>query len=119
MLFDNEELLCYPRKDLAATTLGYIIQAVGRLLRGGVPFRAYFVDAAWGPVNAKTPGVADTPKTSLLTAMIQLLAEYVAGDDKNAEEMICRPLYGPLATALVDNIVNFQWAPDKPTTHHD
>lgn len=118
-LFNNEELLCYPRKDLAATTLGYIIQAVGRLLRGGVPFRAYFVDAAWGPVNAQSPGSPDTPKTSLLTAMIQLLAEYVAGDATNAEEMICQPLYGPLATALVDKIHNFQWAPDQPTTNHD
>ena len=118
-LFDNEELLCYPRKDLAATTLGYIIQAVGRLLRGGVPFRAYFVDAAWGPVNAQSPGSPDTPKTSLLAAMIQLLAEYVAGDDMNAEKMICQPLYGPLATALVDKIENFQWAPDQPTTNHD
>jgi len=37
------------RFDLAATTAGHIIQACGRLLRGGVPFHAYFADAAGHP----------------------------------------------------------------------
>lgn len=36
------------RRDLAATTAGQIIQAVGRLVRGGIPFHGFFVDAAWG-----------------------------------------------------------------------
>ncbi len=30
----NEELRAFPRQDLAATTAGVIVQAVGRLLRG-------------------------------------------------------------------------------------
>lgn len=51
-LRDNHELLAFPRFDLAATTAGLVIQAVGRLLRGGVPFRGYFVDAAWAPKSA-------------------------------------------------------------------
>ncbi|MEL6903180.1 MAG: hypothetical protein AAFP07_19765, partial [Cyanobacteria bacterium J06606_4] len=47
------ELRANPRRDLAATTAGVLIQAVGRLIRGGVPFRAYFVDSAWAPNYAR------------------------------------------------------------------
>ena len=64
------------RFDLAATTAGHIIQACGRLLRGGVPFHAFFADAAWGPKSAKDRKVKETSKTSLLTAMIEVLQEY-------------------------------------------
>lgn len=104
-LKDIPELRARPRADLAATTIGHIVQAVGRLLRGGVPFLAYFVDGAWGPNNAKTPAEVDSPSTSLLAAMIQVLNDYVA------EDKICEALYDPLAKAL-DNIENFQWEPD-------
>ncbi|KYC41371.1 hypothetical protein WA1_21955 [Scytonema hofmannii PCC 7110] len=103
-LRNNEELRAFPRHDLAATTAGLIIQAVGRLLRGGVPFHAYFVDAAWAPNNAKQEQ-ADTPRTSLLAAIIDLLCDYV---DKNP---ICKALYQPLVDALV-NIDNFTWEID-------
>ena len=44
---NNNDTTYSERFDLAATTAGYIIQACGRLLRGGVPFHAFFVDAAW------------------------------------------------------------------------
>jgi hypothetical protein len=105
----DEELRAYPRQDLAATTIGYVIQAVGRLLRGGVPFRAFFVDAAWAPGNARGAEAPepDTPSASLLAAMIELLTNYVADD------FISHELYEPLAYAL-DRIDGFQWQPDAP-----
>lgn len=85
-------------KDLAASLAGTIIQACGRLLRGGVPFRATFVDAAWAPHRAagsqNRSGERDTPKNSLLLAMIALLEGYCRRDP------IARALYGPLLKAL-------------------
>lgn len=90
-------------KDLAASTAGTVIQACGRLLRGGVPFRAYFVDAKWGPNNAQTPSQPDTSETSLLVAVLALLAEY-------ANTPIGQALYAPLHTAL-SGIRNFRTQP--------
>jgi hypothetical protein len=107
-LQNEEDLRAYPRRDLAATTIGYVIQAVGRLLRGGVPFHAFFVDAAWGPKCAESDGqVPDMPSTSLLAAMIELLTDYVADD------FISRELYEPLAYAL-DHINDFTRESDPP-----
>jgi hypothetical protein len=96
-LYDNEELRLYPRRDLAASTAGRIVQAVGRLLRGGVPFHAYFVDAAWSPDLAKTGdnNRIEDEKTSLLTALINILADYADQDE------IGRHLYGGLSEALI------------------
>lgn len=98
-----------PRRDLAATTAGKIIQAVGRLLRGDVPFHAYFVDSAWGPQQAKRlrgeDVELDTPKTSLLAAIIDVMADYVSEPVGNA-------LYEPLFNKL-DRIENFDWQPIK------
>jgi len=96
-LLDNADLRLYPRRDLAASTAGYIVQAVGRLLRGGVPFRAYFVDAAWSPDLAKTGdnNRVEDEKTSLLTAVINVLMEY-AGMDAIGEH-----LYAGLSEALI------------------
>lgn len=98
-LRDNEILRARPRQDLAATTAGYIIQAVGRLLRGGVPFHAYFVDAAWA-INYAREEQKETPETSLLAAIIDLLRDYVA------EDPICKALYQPLTDAIC-GIENF------------
>ena len=83
------------KDDLAASMAGLIIQACGRLLRGGVPFRAFFVDAAWAP-NSATPGSqeADTAVESLLVAMIRVLDRYCQQDP------IARLLYDPLVSAL-------------------
>ncbi len=81
--------------DLAATTAGLIIQACGRLLRGGVPFHAFFVDAAWAPKNAKDRKAQETLKTSLLTAMIEVLQEYI-------DKPIGKALYASIVDALVD-----------------
>lgn len=104
-LRNDKELYAFPRRDLAATTAGLIIQAVGRLLRGGVPFYAYFVDAAWAPNYAKDK-TAETPRTSLLAAIIDLLEDYVHDDP------IGNALYEPLADAIAA-IENFERKPDK------
>lgn len=96
-----------PRRDLAATTAGKIIQAVGRLLRGNVPFHAYFVDAAWAPqqakrlINDELP--LDSPKTSLLAAIIEVMADYT-------ESPIGNKLYQSLFEKL-ESIENFDWQP--------
>ncbi len=109
----EKELGMDPRKDLAATTAGLIIQAVGRLVRGGVPFYATFVDAAWGPNNAKRsseeegPEGLDTPETSLLAAIIELLCEDYADKERDP---IGHALYAPLADALATT-ENFSWQP--------
>lgn len=105
---DNRiKLHANPRRDLAATTAGKVIQAVGRLLRGNVPFHAYFVDAAWGPQQAKRlkgeDVPYDTPKTSLLAAIIDVMADYVS-------DPIGQALYKPLLEKL-DRIENFDWQP--------
>ncbi len=80
------------KDDLAASLAGVIIQASGRLLRGGVPFRAFFMDAAWAPqtVNGIEP---DTPATSLLLRIRDLLRQY-------SQQPVGQVLYGPLAEAF-------------------
>ncbi|MCC7206027.1 MAG: hypothetical protein IT323_01890 [Anaerolineae bacterium] len=96
-LNDNADLKMYPRHDLAATTAGRIVQAVGRLVRGGVPFRAYFVDAAWSPQAAESGDASykEPAKTSLLTGVIDILSDYIFRDD------VARQLYGGLCEALI------------------
>ncbi|MEH1971157.1 hypothetical protein [Nostoc sp.] len=73
-------------------------------MRGGVPFHAYFVDAAWAPNYAKEQQ-PDTPRTSLLAAIIDLLCDYVN------EDVISQALYQSIADALV-NIDGFNWEID-------
>jgi hypothetical protein len=71
---------------------------MGRLLRGGVPFHAFFVDAAWAPNNAAPrtgPPQPDAPETSLLAAMIERLRVYTSPDDP-----VGRALYLPLQEAM-------------------
>ncbi|MEG4147761.1 pPIWI_RE_Z domain-containing protein [Microcoleus sp. Pol12B5] len=105
-LRDNKDLCSFPRYDLAATTLGRIIQAVGRLIRGGVPFHGYFVDAAWADNSAKKLGAIrvgedadaidnDTEENSLLVATILIVCEYAAENNS-----VGNALYKPLANAL-------------------
>lgn len=107
MSADKTKMHANPRRDLAATTAGKVIQAVGRLMRGNVPFHAYFVDAAWGPqqaqrLNGKDANL-DTPRTSLLAALIDVMAEY-------AESPVGRALYKPLLEKL-EQTQNFDWQP--------
>jgi hypothetical protein len=105
-LRDNKELCAFPRYDLAATTLGRIVQAVGRLMRGGVPFHGYFIDSAWADNSAKKLAairVGDDPNTiendteenSLLVATILRVCDYVAESNS-----VGNALYKPLAEAL-------------------
>src|SRR5438045_3185561 len=84
------------RFDLATTTAGHIIQACGRLLRGGVPFHAYVIDAAWGPKSAQDRTRKEASDTSLLTAMIEVLQQYIQQTE------IGRALYASIVYALVD-----------------
>jgi hypothetical protein len=104
---DKIRMHANPRRDLAATTAGKVIQAVGRLVRGNVPFHAYFVDAAWGPQQArraKGENVAlDTPRTSLLAALIDVMADYITDPVGDA-------LYKPLLEKL-EQTQNFDWQP--------
>jgi hypothetical protein len=86
------------RKELAATTASSIIQACGRLVRGGVPFRAYFVDASW--VNGFETDGGDfiaKPNDSLLAATIERLLHYTSSEIGSA-------LYG----AFYDGLSNPQ-----------
>ena len=110
-LRDNPDLLAYPRYDLAATTLGRIIQAVGRLIRGGVPFHSYFVDSAWADNSAKKIAAKkagddpnaidnDSEENSLLVATILRVCDYAYEEDS-----VGKALYRPLADAL-ENIEN-------------
>jgi len=91
---DKKKPLYSERYDLTATTAGYIIQACGRLLRGGVPFHAYFVDAAWAPLYASQPlGFKETPETSMLAGMMEILSQYV-------QDPIGKALFGAIVEAL-------------------
>nr|BBH91696.1 hypothetical protein KTC_64470 [Thermosporothrix sp. COM3] len=97
---ENGNITYSERLNLAATTAGHINQACGRLLRGGVPFRAYFIDAAWAPETARQPNSKEAADTSLLAAVIQVLQDYM-------ESPIGEGLYASIVDALVD-IHNFQ-----------
>jgi hypothetical protein len=82
-------------------------QVIGRLVRGGVPARVVFVDAAFSPREAGFQDT-DTPDTSLLASMREVLAPYF--EDGNAAEWdpapidksLVRELYEPLYRALAD-----------------
>ncbi|MFG2952370.1 signal recognition particle [Streptomyces sp. NPDC048291] len=82
-------------------------QVIGRLVRGGVPARVVFVDAAFSPREAGFQA-ADTPDTSLLASMREVLAPYFeAGRTADLEpapidKSLVRELYEPLYRALVD-----------------
>lgn len=81
-------------------------QVIGRLVRGGVPARVAFVDAAFAPNLAAGSPIPDTPKTSLLYSMYDVLQRYCAGDTEPdstvtaRDRQLVRALYGPLWTAL-------------------
>ncbi|MBV9141539.1 MAG: hypothetical protein JO115_11575 [Pseudonocardiales bacterium] len=81
-------------------------QVIGRLVRGGVPARVAFVDAAFAPNLAAGSPVPDTPKTSLLHSMHDVLQRYCADNaDPDStvtaqDRQLVQALYGPLWTAL-------------------
>ncbi|MFJ6738186.1 hypothetical protein ACIQOU_04635 [Streptomyces sp. NPDC091279] len=76
-------------------------QVIGRLVRGGVPARVVFIDAAFAPNRAATPPRADTPQSSLLHSVLEVLDPYFDDGTKKAEEQfIARALYEPLRRML-------------------
>lgn len=96
----DPELNIAPLHDLAASTAGQIIQAAGRLLRGGVPFHAYFIDAAWAPLTAESGGTQpEYAQTSLLQAMIDRLGVY-ADEDKAIGHALYQELADKFATIV-------------------
>ncbi|WP_427922832.1 signal recognition particle [Streptomyces sp. cg40] len=80
-------------------------QVIGRLVRGGVPARVVFVDAAFSPREAGFQAV-DTPETSLLASMREVLAPYFDDDPESElppmDRSLVRELYEPLHRALTD-----------------
>ncbi|WP_233526403.1 pPIWI_RE_Z domain-containing protein [Actinomadura spongiicola] len=80
-----------------------IWQVIGRLVRGGVPARVVFVDAAFSPREAGFHAT-DTADTSLLASMREVLAPYFNGDpDLSAlDRSLVQELYEPLYRALID-----------------
>ncbi|SQD94660.1 MULTISPECIES: hypothetical protein [unclassified Parafrankia] len=77
-------------------------QVIGRLLRGGVPARVIFVDAAFAPLLAAGAAEPDTPETSLLHNIRHVLWPYFSAEsDKPARDRhIVQAMYEPLWAAL-------------------
>ena len=77
-------------------------QVIGRLVRGGVPARVVFVDAAFAPRKAGLTG-DDTPGTSLLLSLRQVLAPYFTpgSDVSQTDRSLVENLYDPLYQALL------------------
>lgn len=94
----NDKIL---RRSLAASMAAIIVQATGRLLRNGVPFLAYFIDAAWAPQSANQ--LPDNAKTSMLVEMLDIVNEY-------SRTSIGNILFGPLNEALqkIEGVVREQ-----------
>ena len=95
-----------PADEKAAFTWDQLVtmwQVIGRLVRGGVAARAIFVDAAFSPREAGL-GTFDTPATSLLLNMRELLAPYFTADSSipAIDKSLVKALYEPLYRALAE-----------------
>ncbi|MFQ6142254.1 hypothetical protein ACLMNJ_04140 [Streptomyces seoulensis] len=89
------------REQVTWDMLVLMWQVIGRLVRGGVPARVVFVDAAFAPNRGAVPPRADTPASSLLHSVLDVLDPYFDGGTKSSEEQfIARALYGPLRRML-------------------
>ncbi|MFD4879184.1 hypothetical protein ACFWOB_38330 [Streptomyces sp. NPDC058420] len=92
------------RERVTWDLLVLIWQVIGRSVRGAVPTRVAFVDAAFAPklASGQPSDEPDTPETSLLHSIHAVLKPYftqdteVPGDDRH----IVRALYRPMWTAL-------------------
>jgi len=74
-----------------------VLQTIGRATRGGMPAYVFFVDAAWAPKSAR--GDTDTPQTSMLLMMRQILKERLQDPDPVVRATY-QALYGPAFEAL-------------------
>lgn len=94
--------------DRTAVTWDMLVliwQVIGRAVRGGVPARVVFVDAAFAPNTAVGSTTPDTPDTSLLHSIRAVLQPYftdVPGQQESSphDRKIVHDLFGPLWTAL-------------------
>ncbi|MGW6507166.1 hypothetical protein ACWGCP_06375, partial [Streptomyces niveus] len=85
------------REQVTWDMLVLMWQVIGRLVRGGVPARVVFVDAAFAPNRAARPPRPDTETSSLLHSVFAVLDPYFADDGKPADErFMVRALYEPL-----------------------
>jgi hypothetical protein len=89
------------REQVTWDMLVLMWQVIGRLVRGGVPARVVFVDAAFAPNRGAVPPLTDTPASSLLHSVLDVLDPYFDGSTKSAEEQfIVRALYEPFRRML-------------------
>ncbi|MEU0953175.1 hypothetical protein ABZ353_12630 [Streptomyces niveus] len=96
------------REAITWDLLVLIWQVIGRSVRGAVPTRVAFVDAAFSPNLAAggPPGELDTPETSLLHSMHAVLKPYftpgtsVPADDRHIVEALYRPMWTALDRCL-------------------
>lgn len=89
------------REQVTWDMLVLMWQVIGRSVRGGVPARVVFVDAAFAPNRGAVPARPDTPESSLLHSVLGVLDPYFDGGTKTPEEQfVVRALYGPLRSML-------------------
>lgn len=91
------------RSAFTWTMIASIWQVIGRTVRGGVPTRVIFCDAAFAPNSAWKRDEPDAPQTSLLASM-RHIARRMLSDDPSipiADRALARELYEPLFAALV------------------
>ncbi|MEU0547634.1 signal recognition particle [Micromonospora sp. NPDC005979] len=90
------------REDRDSVTWDMLVlmwQVIGRLVRGGVPARIVFVDAAFAPNLAEESELPDTRETSLLHSVLYVLrpyfddASYVPEHDRFIVDALYRPLW--------------------------
>ncbi|MFI6928085.1 hypothetical protein ACIBIZ_49725 [Nonomuraea spiralis] len=88
------------RESVTWDLLVLIWQVIGRSVRGAVPTRVAFVDAAFAPNLAL--GQSDTPETSLLHSIHAVLRPYFTsdGDVPEIDRRIVMALYRPMWQAL-------------------
>lgn len=95
-----------PEDEKVAFTWDQLVvmwQVIGRLVRGGVPARVVFVDAAFSPREAGL-NATDTPASSLLASMRELLTPYFDDDPSvtDIDKSLVTALYEPLYRALAE-----------------
>ncbi|MFJ9572624.1 pPIWI_RE_Z domain-containing protein [Streptomyces bacillaris] len=100
------------REPVTWDLLVLIWQVIGRSVRGAVPTRVAFVDAAFSPNLAAggLPRLPDTPKTSLLHSIHAVLRPYftpgsaVSAVDRRIVEALYRPMWSALDRCLFPSV---------------
>ncbi|WP_107116448.1 hypothetical protein [Streptomyces sp. NRRL F-4489] len=106
------------REQVTWDLLVLMWQVIGRLVRGGVPARVVFVDSAFTPRQAATPPRPDTPETSLLHSIHDVLRPYFADADTVPahDRFIVQALYKPL-WRMLDRCLAEQSGTAQAATH--